>query len=151
MIHFEHTDWKAYIHNEVDKDKREVMEDHLYTCDQCLDVYMELISDESINLPLVSDEKFTEKIISVIPLKTDASKVKRAFYQHPIFHYAIAASITFILMTSGFFQNITGIVSTVEAASITEQEEAVSSSLMNKVLSLIEIIEPNQKDGEEHE
>ena len=54
-------------------------------------------------------------------------------------------------MTSGFFQNITGIVSTVEAASITESEDAVSSSLMNKVLSLIEIIEPKQKEGEKHE
>jgi hypothetical protein len=151
VIHFEHTDWKAYIHNEVSEDKREKMEDHLYTCDQCLDVYMELMTDDSITLPLVSNENFTDKIMSEISFKSDGSMVKRTFYQHPIFHYVIAASITFILMTSGFFQNITGIVSTVEAASITEQEEAVSSSLMNKVLSLFEIIEPKHKDGEEHE
>ena len=153
MIHFKQIDWKKYIDNKLSDDQREKMEDHLYSCDQCLEFYMELISGDSACMPLVSDENFTERIMSEISFEhvIPPQSKKKALYQHPVFHYAIAASITFILMTSGFFQNITGIVSTVEAASITESEDAVSSSLMNKVLSLIEIIEPKQKEGEKHE
>lgn len=71
---------------------------------------------------------------------------KKTLYQRTLFHYAVAAVITLTLMTTGFFQSITGVVTTVEAASISKPEQSVSNSLMEKTLALFEVFDIKQKE-----
>jgi anti-sigma factor RsiW len=151
MIHYKHQDWLAYIKDELTENKCEEVENHLFSCDDCLDIYMNLVNEETKNLPDLKDEKgFTDGIINSLSSKQEKPAItrKRPVYQQPLFHYGVAAAVTFVLMTSGFFQSITGFVSTVEAASTIQSENSVSDNLMKKAISLIELIQPNQKEGE---
>jgi anti-sigma factor RsiW len=148
MNHYNHEDWTRYINDELLEDQREKVEDHLYSCDQCLELYMSLVN-QSDQLPELTNDDFTEDLMKQLPLEKQSASRKKTFAQHPLFHYGIAATITFALMSSGFFQNLTGFVSTVEAASNTKTEATVTDSLMDKAISIIDLFEPKQqKEGE---
>lgn len=143
MKHFSEDEWLTYIQDELSDSKREELEDHLFTCDQCMDVYMKLIDTQADLLPDLDDTSFTAEVMARLPQKR-----KRTIYQHPLFHYGIAAIITITLMTTGVFQSITGIVATVEASSsMAKQEQTLSNSLMEKALSIFDKIELRQKGG----
>jgi len=155
MAHYENDTWKAYIKDELSEKKRIEIEDHLFSCNHCLDVYMlqlEAVTDSLPSLP--NSQSLTDAVIESLPFSkpvTKASTRKRRFYQHSLFHYGVAAAITMVLMTSGFFQSITGFVSTVEAASNPPTQQAVSKNVMEKALWIIDMIEPKQKEGETNE
>ncbi|MFS0862765.1 hypothetical protein [Fredinandcohnia sp. 179-A 10B2 NHS] len=146
MKHYNTDEWLAYINDKIPELKREEMEEHLLLCDQCLEVYMNLLEDKAEELPIIQNEGFTDETLRNLPKKKQ--KQKKLDLQSPIFHYGVAAAVTFILMTSGFFQSVTGIVSTVEASSDARQEKPVSEGLMEKALSLFDIIEGKQKEGQ---
>ncbi len=149
MNHYNQETWLAYLNNELPENQHEEIENHLYSCDHCLEHYMQLLDDTAVDFPeSQADNTFTEEILRQLPFE---SKKKRTFTQHPLFHYGVAAAVTVVLMSSGFFQNLTGVVTTVEAATIQTHEEPVSNSLMNKILSLLEIFEEKQKEGDSHE
>ncbi|MBD8069634.1 anti-sigma factor family protein [Bacillus sp. PS06] len=149
MNHYNQEIWSKYINNELEENQREQVENHLYSCDQCLELYMTLI-EQSEHLPELMDDQLTEEVIKQLPFSEESKSVrKRRFTQHPLFHYGIAATITFGLMSSGVFQNITGFVSTVEAASNTSKETTMTESLMEKAINIINLFEPKQqKEGE---
>ncbi len=140
MKHFSSEEWLAYINEELSKTKREELENHLYSCNQCLETYMDMVDSHSQQLPIIEARSFTDEVIRKLP-----QKKRRKVYQHPLFHYGVAAVITFTLMTTGFFQSITGIVETVEASPISGSEQTVSDTLMEKALSLIDRIEVKQR------
>ncbi|MCH1624657.1 anti-sigma factor family protein [Ferdinandcohnia quinoae] len=147
MKHFSEDDWLTYIKDELSESKREELEDHLFSCDQCMDVYIKLIDTQAEQLPDLDDSSFTDEVMAKLPQKKAR---KRTVYQHPLFHYGVAAIITITLMTTGVFQSITGIVATVEASSsMSKQEQTLSNSLMEKALSIFDKIEPRQKGGKE--
>ena len=137
MNHFTKEEWLAYINNSLQETTHNEIEDHLYSCDQCLELYMEQIENQTEQLPEIENNDFTEKLISKIQFE---QKKSSTFYKHTIFHYGLAAAVTFMLMSSGFFQGITGFVSTVEASSFTEKEESFSDNLMDKTLQLLDIV-----------
>ncbi|WP_139488258.1 hypothetical protein [Brevibacillus dissolubilis] len=45
--HYSKEQWIAYIHNRLLPDVREQADDHLYTCDECLGIYMECLGAEA--------------------------------------------------------------------------------------------------------
>ncbi|MFZ3589431.1 zf-HC2 domain-containing protein [Bacillus sp. DJP31] len=143
MRHFNNEEWSSYIKDELLEPEREELEDHLFSCDQCLDHYMKMIDTLSDQLPKKEDSRFTEALMKKLLQK---KKRRKTFYQHPLFHYGVAAVITFTLMTTGIFQSITGIVATVEASPILNPEQTVSNSLMEKAFSLFQPIEEIQKE-----
>lgn len=146
MRHYNTDEWLAYINDKLPELKREEFEEHLFLCDQCLEVYSNLLENKAEELPTIQNEGFTEETLRYLPKKKQ--KQKKQVLQSPIFHYGVAAAVTFILMTSGFFQSVTGIVATVEASSYTRQEKPVSEGLMERALSLFDIIEGKQKEGQ---
>ncbi len=135
-----------YIQDELAKSKREELENHLFSCDQCLEVYMELLEAQSVELPDIEKDSFTDEVFAKLPIKV--KKQRKSILQSPIFHYGVAAVVTLTLMSTGVFQSITGIVGTVEASSFSEQKQSVSNNLMEKALSLFDIIENIQEEGE---
>ncbi|WP_078550225.1 anti-sigma factor [Litchfieldia alkalitelluris] len=147
MNHYKQQQWLDYINDKLIDAHREQMEDHLYSCDQCLEMYMMMVEQQEVELPDMSNESFTDKMLEQISVE-EKGKTKRRLTQYPLFHYGIAAMITFSLMTSGFFQSITGVVATVEAASTTRVEAPVSENLMDKVISWIDKVLEHQKEGE---
>lgn len=145
MIHYSEKEWLTYINDEIPETMRQELEDHLFSCDHCLETYMKLVESEANQLPeCKGGDHFTDQILTQLPLQK--VKQKRAFSQHPLFHYGVAAAVTFVLMSTGVFQGLTGFVSTVET---TGPEKSVSVNIMNKALSFFEGIELNQKEGKE--
>ncbi|MEH7235181.1 hypothetical protein [Bacillus sp. JJ1562] len=146
MRHFSNEEWLLYIKDKLEEPKREELENHLFSCDQCLEIYRELVEAQAEELPDLENESFTDEVATKLPMKK--KKQGKSFLQSSIFHYGVAAAVTLTLMSTGVFQNITGIVGTVEASSFSEQKQSVTNSLMDKALSFFDIIGANQEEGE---
>lgn len=145
MRHFSNEEWMSYINDKLSETTCEELENHLFSCDQCLEVYMKMIDRQAEELPVINSSSFTDEIIAELPQK----KVrKKTLYQRTLFHYAVAAVITLTLMTTGFFQSIMGVVTTVEVSSISKPQQSVSNSLMEKSLALFEKIDIKQKEDQ---
>lgn len=143
MRHFSNEEWMSYINDKLSETTCGELEDHLFSCDQCLEVYMKMIDIQVGELPVIDTSSFTDEIIAELPQK----KVrKKTLYQRTLFHYSVAAVITLTLMTTGFFQSVMGVVTTVEASSLSKSEQSVSNSLMEKTLALFEILDVKQKE-----
>ncbi|KAF0816065.1 hypothetical protein KIS4809_5161 [Bacillus sp. ZZV12-4809] len=67
MEHFSMEDWRKYVKNELTEPERELYEDHLYICDECLEVYLEAMDEEEDSLPaMTGEEDFTNLVMAQI-------------------------------------------------------------------------------------
>ncbi|MDR4888160.1 hypothetical protein RGU12_11420 [Fredinandcohnia sp. QZ13] len=146
MRHFSKEEWLLYIKDQLEEPKREELENHLFSCDQCLEIYMELIEDQAEEIPNLENDRFTDEVVTKLPVRK--GKQKESFLRSPIFHYGIAAVVTLTLMSTGVFQSMAGIIGIVETSNFSEQKQSVSNHLMEKALSLFDIIETNHEEGE---
>ncbi|MEK5440468.1 MULTISPECIES: hypothetical protein [unclassified Fredinandcohnia] len=146
MRHYRDEEWLMYMKDELAESRRGELEDHLYSCDQCLEIYMKLVEDQAVELPDLENIHFTDEVVMKLPVNKE--KQKKSILQSPIFHYGVAAVVTLSLMSTGVFQSMTGIVGTVEASSFSKQRQSVSTSLMEKALSVFDIINTDQEEGE---
>lgn len=146
MRHYRDEEWLMYMKDELAESRRGELEDHLYSCDQCLEIYMKLVKDQAVELPDLENIHFTDEVVMKLPVNKE--KQKKSILQSPIFHYGVAAVVTLSLMSTGVFQSMTGIVGTVEASSFSKQRQSVSTSLMEKALSVFDIINTDQEEGE---
>ncbi|MEH7223350.1 hypothetical protein V7112_05985 [Bacillus sp. JJ1566] len=146
MRHFSNDEWLLYIKDKLEEAKREELENHLFSCNQCLEIYMELVESQAQELPDLENDSFTDEVVTKLPVKKE--KQGKTFLQSPIFHYGIAAVVTLSLMSTGVFQSMTGIIGVVEASSFSEQKQSVTDSLMEKTLSFFDILGANQEEGE---
>ena len=71
---------------------------------------------------------------------------KRPFYQSSIFHYAIAASLTLILMSAGFFQSIIKHTETIQKAEVSLKEEPKSGGLVDKTFAWMDSFDSSKKE-----
>jgi len=67
MKHYTYDEWQQYVKNEINENTREELESHLYTCDQCLEVYLQAISENESSLPVLSSESnFTDQVMAMV-------------------------------------------------------------------------------------
>ncbi len=145
MRHFSNEEWMSYINDKLSETACEELENHLFSCDQCLEAYMKMIDRQAEELPVLDYSSFTDEIIAELPQKKTR---KKTLYQRTLFHYAVASVITLTLMTTGFFQSVLGVVTTVEASSISKLDQSVSNNLMEKALALFDIRNIKQKENQ---
>jgi len=68
MKHFSYDEWQQYVKNEINEDTRIELEHHLYTCDQCLEHYLEAVAANESSLPTLSNENsFTARVMEMVP------------------------------------------------------------------------------------
>lgn len=141
LKHLTLEDLQKYTQNTMPEEIRDEIEDHLFSCDDCLGIYMTLVNEES--LPELNNSNFTDEVMSKIPnVHTKQGKKSNAIF----FHYVIAASVTFLLMTSGVFQSMLGISSVMAESSVKSQETSVTQNIMDRALTLLEKVERPQKE-----
>ncbi|KAB3530548.1 hypothetical protein [Alkaliphilus serpentinus] len=103
MKHYDQKYWKAYTLNIIDEDDRIEMENHLYSCDECMDIYLQHL-DEIHEEEFRESATFTKTVMSSI---YQIEERKNKVYRFKLFkYYAIAASITLILVSTGVFDVI---------------------------------------------
>jgi anti-sigma factor RsiW len=138
----------------MNEHEREEVEDHLYSCDTCLSLYYAAIEGQEDQLPTLSnDEEFTELIMSqVAGWKSDGemsqqkqSGERKPLYQSAIFHYAVAAAMTLLLMTTGVFQSVLQYVDTVQNPK--ETRPSFTEEMMNHTFSWMNSIEQKNKEA----
>lgn len=56
MMHKSISQWRKYVMDELQEQEREVYENHLYTCDQCLELYLQAVAELETDMPTISNE-----------------------------------------------------------------------------------------------
>lgn len=101
MAHYDYIEWLLYKTKALSEEKSEEMEEHLYDCGECMDIFLSLIDEEEIELAgKIVPEDFTEKTISRI----SAKKVQPVRF--PFEYYVAVAAVTIVLTFSGFYTNL---------------------------------------------
>lgn len=145
MSHIEYAKWIMYVANELDEETRYLYEQHLFSCDQCLELYLKAVESNITASPQLKED-FTDKVLDYVTKHTVSKqqKYKRSNFQKSFFHYVIAAAMTFILMSSGLFGQLTEVVSQFEKAG-NEQTQSFTEKLIDKTMSFIQIDERNKE------
>jgi anti-sigma factor RsiW len=145
MSHYPNEEWRKFICDVLPKEKREEMESHLYSCDECLAVYMELIEACASDLPTPSEQAISaDVILAQVALEAKPNRMKQSGRKQKLFHYGIAAAITIGLMSSGIFHSMTTVA--VSGTAISENRPSYTEQWMDKTLSFLDWIKPNQKE-----
>lgn len=155
MMHYSEQEWMKYVKNELDKDVREEYENHLYSCDQCLESYLMAVEAEEAVLPMISNESaFTDLVMAQIAdikmetiQKPKAGQKKKSIYQSSFFHYSIAAAVTILLMTTGVFQSITQYAESVQNPNL-QEEPSMTQGLVDKTFAWMDSLEGKTKEAD---
>lgn len=173
MKHYSYDEWQQYVRNEISDSIREELESHLYTCDQCLEEYLQAIAANESSLPTLSSESnFTDLVMERVPdtvstlhtmstvpsvpdtigtLSTmpvvasvpDTAR-KKPFYQQALFHYLLAAAATILLMFSGVFQSLATYANSLEGPKVQEMKPSVTEGVINKTFAWVDSLEKKE-------
>jgi hypothetical protein len=151
--HYSYEVWCQYVKNEMDGNAREAVETHLYSCDQCLDIYLQALDTEDSNLPInQKGSQFTDAVMAnIADLKKKNARLeegKKSFYQSSAFHYLLAAAMTIFMMTTGVFQSITKVAATVQSPQILQKSPSFSEGLIHKTFDWMDSFEFKNKEVE---
>ena len=158
MKHYDYVEWLFYKKNMLSIEKLDEMEEHLYSCDECMEIFLSLIDEEEINRASeIISESFNQNVMK----KIQASKVKK-ISQHKKqvkyqFGYFVAvASVTIVLTLGGFFTNLVDTVPNISASvSMLEKPDRpnrifdLSEKIVNRTSKFIGSIENIERNKEE--
>ncbi|MEH7093688.1 anti-sigma factor family protein [Neobacillus vireti] len=142
MKHYSYERWQQYVKDELSEHQREELEYHLYTCDQCLEVYLEAVTANETSLPaLPNDNEFTNRIMEMVP---DTDNNNRPWFQRAGFHYLLAAAATLFLMFSGVFQSVASYAGSLEKPIMEEKKPSVTEGVINKTFAWMDSLEKKE-------
>lgn len=155
MKHYAYDEWLKYVKNELEDDVREAYEDHLYSCDQCLELYLTAVEED--DLPIIENEPdFTDLVMAQITNQKQLTAVEEkerkhpkkrvTFYQKSIFHYGVAAAMTLILMSTGVFQSLTQYAGGVESQGFKEKDTSMTEGIVDKTFAWMDSLERSNKE-----
>lgn len=102
--------WMDYVRGNVDAGKAERMEALLLGDEAAFAAYEEALSSLEQELPKPADEgAFMRSVLAALPEtepRPPMNKRAKRWSRHPLFHYAIAASVTVLLLSGGFFDRL---------------------------------------------
>ena len=115
MKHYDHVEWIFYKRKVFPKEKMIKMEEHLYTCSKCMDIFLSLIDDKEVNNAEESlSQNFTNSVMNSIENRkyVPKSKVKKSNINYmDIFTYYVAvASVAIVLTLGGFYSGLVDMV-----------------------------------------
>lgn len=158
MKHYDYIEWLFYKKKMISIEKQNEMEEHLFNCDECMEIFLSLIDEEEVNeASKIIPENFNKKIIK----KISESKVKKMELankpvKYPFGYFVAVASVTIVLTLGGAFTNLVDTVPNISASvSMLEKpqrpnrifdisEKIVSST--SKFIVSIENIERNKEE-----
>ncbi|OCA82998.1 hypothetical protein A8F94_17785 [Bacillus sp. FJAT-27225] len=153
MKHYELADWQLYTSGKVSRSYEAEMEDHLYSCSQCLNLYMQAIELAEGNLPIVEDSRFTEKVMNQLgneqgfyKSKNGNSKANQYSYKKQLVHYILAAVATLVLTFSGVFQSITGLAGTTGSIKPQTNKPSYTEEFIAKTFAWKDSLEKNKEE-----
>lgn len=156
MKHYDYIEWLLYKNNMLSEEKAEEMEQHLYRCDTCLEIFLSLIdeNEEKHAAELVPDNFEAEVMKSLNKpenLKPKNKNIKKQF-NYQFVYYAAVASVTIILTFTGFYTTLVGAVPKLSASVQTSEGKSnivaqLSDSIVSTTSGLIAGIENNHRNN----
>lgn len=139
MKHYDYIEWLLYKNGMLSKEKSEEMEQHLYNCDTCMEIFLSLVNEKEVEHAgkTISDD-FTSKIINNIPkVKNSKPKIKQAkkAFNYQFGYYAAVASVTVILTLGGFYADLVDAVPKLSASvHITEKRPSIIANFSDSIV-----------------
>lgn len=106
MMHYNLDEWKLYINDLIDENERIDMENHLFKCDECLEIYLNAVNESDL-VKEVLNQDFTNDVIKTIRNEKALNKKENRSTLNVFMYYTAAAAVTLFLMSQGFFTAIT--------------------------------------------
>jgi len=149
--HVPEAEWVAYLADEIPEALKIEYENHLYSCDKCLSVYMEAMEKEETSLDLEGFDIAGPVMDSISRLKGGSVEEswphrKEKSLRTITRHYLIAAGFTILLMAGGVFQSLTEYVDSVESSS-DKKTQSLTEDLIDKTFTWMDTIEKKNKEG----
>lgn len=110
MKHYDYIEWLLYKNDALPEKKHNEMEEHLFNCDICMEIFLSLIDEKEIEASggIIPDD-FNQKVINKITkskVKELIPKEKKKSFNYQFGYYVAVASVTIILSISGFYTNL---------------------------------------------
>ena len=110
MEHYDYVEWLLYKNKELPLKTLEIMEEHLYNCDICMDIFLSLIDEKELKavenlIPI----DFTANVISSVGNKKVQKlqpKKEYKMFNSQFGYYVAVASVTIVLTLGGFYTNM---------------------------------------------
>ena len=159
MKHYDYIEWLLYKTKSLSSEKLDEMEEHLYNCDLCMDIFLSLIDDEE--LEVASEyvaEDFTLNVlenISKSKVKVIQAKNDKKTFNYQFMYYVAVASVTIFLTMGGFYTNLVDAVPKIsESIQVVEERPnhivKFSEKVVNSTSSLLFSIENMSRIKEDH-
>ncbi len=108
MKHFANNQWLAYKNQQITLEEKIEMEEHLYGCDQCMEIFLATIGDEELKeAEDMIKEDFTQRTMAslekVKTLPRPRNRRKKRLINDYFLYYGAVASVAIILTAGGFF------------------------------------------------
>lgn len=158
MKHYDYVEWLFYKKNMLSIEKMDEMEEHLYSCDECMELFLSLINEEEIKIAsTIVPEDFNQNIMS----KIKSTKVKKIQpikkpVKYPFGYFVAVASVTIVLTLGGVFTNLVDTVPNISASISTLQQPDrpnrifnLSEKIVNRTSKFIVSIENLERNKEE--
>ncbi|MBS4209562.1 hypothetical protein [Bacillus sp. FJAT-50079] len=148
MKHMTLDNWLQYVQDNLDEQTRVEYENHLYSCDDCLELYLQAVEVNEAQMPsLPAPTDFTDAIMKQIdpPAKKKKPEIRR---KQTFIHYALAAAMTLLLMSTGVFSQLMNVASEFEKQEH-EQEQSFVHAFLNNSISIIDQFEHNLNKGDD--
>lgn len=144
MKHISYEEWLDYVENNISEPVRNQYEEHLYTCDRCMGIYLTALEAHETSLPDLTDEAgFTDAVMAELKSgKKLEIRKKQKFYQHAAFHYFVAAAMTILLMYTGVFQQLIGFAEEFEQSS----RPSLTEEVMKRTSTFIDSVENETRE-----
>ncbi len=114
MKHYDYVEWLLYKTKSLPIKKLDEMEEHLYNCDICMDIFLSLIGEEEVELASeIVAENFASDLMNSISknkIKAIEAKMTKRPFNYQFMYYVAVASVTIFLTMGGFY---TGLVDAV--------------------------------------
>lgn len=111
MKHYDYVEWLLYKNNSLPEEKYNEMEEHLFSCDICMEIFLSLIDQKEIEaVSKIVPKDFNEKVINKISKNKvkvlKPKEKKKSSFNYYFGYYVAVASVTIILTFSGFYSNL---------------------------------------------
>lgn len=163
MKHYSREEWQEYKAGGPDADRLLAMEEHLYLCDSCLEVYLETFTEAEVaKAAAILSPRFTAEVLAQLgppqqKLQPKSKSQIMSTYRLRLFTYYVAAAcITFMLIFSGVFDLLAGQVSP-KVAKYTIWENRLekripanwSAGLITKTTGFLDMLIGQNKEGKQ--
>lgn len=135
---------RQYIEEQCTAEEQQLIEEHLYSCDSCLENYMNILDEQANMMPAILDSAhFTDQVFENIRSRKQIEEKRSG--TNPLIHYFVAAGFTLLLMFSGAFNGLTNWIS--EDAMNPSKSGSFSDEMLNKTVKMLDTMNHNEKEG----